>query len=118
MIARLRGSIPTLPPPRAQSPIGVAHSGIRILASNSAPDRLLRLMASSNDSIIQECADCGALIDVTSEEPFARMHCPTCGAAMRVRTRFDQFELEEALGAGGMGAVYRALDTICTAWSL
>ena len=68
-------------------------------------------MASSNDSIIQECADCGALIDVTSEEPFALMHCPTCGAAMRVRTRFDQFELEEALGAGGMGAVYRALDT-------
>jgi len=52
-----------------------------------------------------------ALLDVTSEEPFALMHCPTCGGAMRVRTRFDQFKLQEALGAGGMGAVYRALDT-------
>jgi serine/threonine protein kinase len=68
-------------------------------------------MAPSNDSIIQECADCGAMLDVTSEEPFALMHCPTCGGAMRVRTRFDQFELQVALGAGGMGAVYRALDT-------
>jgi len=68
-------------------------------------------MAPPNDSIIQECADCGALLDVTSEEPFALMHCPTCSAAMRVRTRFDQFDLQEALGAGGMGAVYRALDT-------
>ena len=68
-------------------------------------------MANPDDSIIQECPDCGALIDVTPEEPFALMHCPTCGGALRVRRRFDQFELEEALGVGGMGAVYRALDT-------
>jgi hypothetical protein len=83
----------------------------RFLPSDFAPDTLLRLMAPSNDSIIQVCADCGALLDVTSEEPFALMHCPTCGGAMRVRTRFDQFELQEALGVGGMGAVYRARDT-------
>src|SRR3954453_19163803 len=64
----------------------------------------------SSESQIQECSTCGTLLDVTVEEPFALMHCPTCGAAMRVRRKFDHFEIQEELGAGGMGTVYRALD--------
>jgi len=63
-----------------------------------------------NDSLLHECSTCGALLDVSGEEPFALMHCPTCGAAMRVRQKFDHFEIQEQLGAGGMGTVYRALD--------
>jgi hypothetical protein len=68
-------------------------------------------MPRPSDSLLQECSTCGALLDVSGEEPFALMHCPTCGAAIRVRRRFDHFVIQEELGAGGMGTVYRALDT-------
>jgi serine/threonine protein kinase len=38
------------------------------------------------------------------------VHCPSCGTGQRVRTQFDHFQLQDILGAGGMGAVYRAFD--------
>ncbi len=67
-------------------------------------------MSELSDYITQECAACGALIDISDEEPLALMHCPTCGTSMRVRRMFGNFEPVEVLGAGGMGAVYRAQD--------
>jgi hypothetical protein len=65
----------------------------------------------SGDTLLQPCSNCSTMLDVGDLEPFAKVHCPICGTAMRVRTQLKNFTLVEVLGAGGMGAVYKALDT-------
>jgi hypothetical protein len=64
-----------------------------------------------SEPLLQPCSNCSTLLDVGELEPFAKVHCPICGTAMRVRTQLKNFTLVEVLGAGGMGAVYKALDT-------
>jgi serine/threonine protein kinase len=65
----------------------------------------------TGETLLQPCTNCATLLDVDDLEPFAKVHCPICGTAMRVRTQLKNFTLVEVLGAGGMGAVYKALDT-------
>lgn len=60
--------------------------------------------------VIDTCPACGGQIDVTDELPFAQIYCPHCGEAMRARRIFNNFELVELIGEGGMGSVFKAYD--------
>ena len=67
-------------------------------------------MASDVEPLLHTCPNCSALLDVSEQDPFSEVHCPSCDALTRVRTQFDHFEILEPIASGGMGTVYRARD--------
>jgi eukaryotic-like serine/threonine-protein kinase len=66
--------------------------------------------APSEGQLLEACPSCGTLIDMTDQEPFAKIHCPSCGQALRARRQFNHYQLVELIGQGGMGHVFMARD--------
>jgi len=64
----------------------------------------------STDPNIAICPSCGTMIDVSEQELFVLVNCSACGARMRVRQDFANFQIQGVLGEGGQGIVYRAVD--------
>jgi serine/threonine protein kinase len=56
------------------------------------------------------CHQCSAPIDLGGQQAFTHVECGRCGALSVVPLKFGNFLLLQALGIGGMGTVYKAID--------
>ncbi len=59
---------------------------------------------------LQRCENCGAIVDMSEEQPLKRVRCSVCSTELIVERTLPNLDLEEIVGEGGMGTVYRARD--------
>ena len=63
------------------------------------------------ESLLENARDAGRFLDTPALELLAERHAVGRGAPLARGSRLGSFEIESAIGAGGMGEVYRARDT-------
>jgi len=61
--------------------------------------------------VLEACPACEKWMDVSQIFPFTEINCPSCGEPMRARKQFNNFTILALLGEGGMGSVFKAIDS-------
>lgn len=58
----------------------------------------------------EPCPACGVPLDTSVEQLFAAVRCPRCRGEVRVRRASGRYRIEDVLGEGGCGRVFRVTD--------